>query len=352
MQVGESEQPIPQHIKEILERKCPVYWGVLFSSRGKAGRLVPVPLISLARDYRSWDDLNTAEWIPRFPPYGAVVNTNIGRKILEMSYLVYYYSPGYRDTLSKNRALAKEDISFKGDVLVMRLEFNAELERYCVQDMEADDIQHALFYIQRVLYERDLYPEQESATTVLYTNTKDQEIFHGCLLGRLHSAQCLTGELLFLYLKNNNWLRLGPTTHASSGRIHFNAQVNVLKGIFYKDKAKNGSSASWIFESDREFIMLYVNPTDITVYPPADFHPRRLPPRNAVDVLDDVDDELVKLNVVLRKHTSTVTKERTELYELTISSHDALNKYMNHVYHSLHGKKVLDNTKHHKRMLV
>ncbi len=50
--------------------------------------------------------------------------------------------------------------------------------------------------ISRILYERDLYPEYESPTTVVYTRLDDQEIFHGSLIGRLHSGQCLTGELL------------------------------------------------------------------------------------------------------------------------------------------------------------
>ncbi len=66
-----------------------------------------------------------------------------------MTYLIYYYPRSYRDALHKNRALAKEDISFKGDVLVMRVEFDAVLEKYVVRNMEVDDIQNAIFYVQR-----------------------------------------------------------------------------------------------------------------------------------------------------------------------------------------------------------
>lgn len=169
MSCDEIEMSIPERVKDIaenvhplppswwstynfvLEQNSPVFWGVLFSSRAKTGRLVPVPLISSAREYRTWDDLDTAKWIPRFPPFGSIVNTDIGRKMLEMTYLIYYYPRSYRDALRKNRALAKEDISFKGDVLVMRVEFDAILEKYVVRNMEVDDIQNAIFYVQRWL---------------------------------------------------------------------------------------------------------------------------------------------------------------------------------------------------------
>ncbi|KAK0183583.1 hypothetical protein F5146DRAFT_1149931 [Armillaria mellea] len=172
--------------------------------------------------------------------------------------------------------------------------------------------------ISRILYKHDLYAQYESPTTIVYMKIDDQEVFHGTLIRQLHSGQCLTGELLFPYLKNHNWLHLGPVTCTSTGHILFDAQVNVLKGMFWKEKMKNALSASWIFKSDHEFIMLYVDPAAVVLSDPTEFRPRQLPPRTAIDLLNDVDDELIKLKVVLRKHTSLATQERTELIALQL----------------------------------
>ncbi|KAK0229817.1 hypothetical protein EDD85DRAFT_1026327 [Armillaria nabsnona] len=193
--------------------------------------------------------------------------------------------------------------------------------------------------ISRLLYESDMYADKGIKTTWKYLDIDTDKPYHATLLGRLQYGMCMIGNFLFPMLCNKNWLRLGLPSDTLSGQLLFDAQVNVLQGLYEKDQDER-LSCSWIYGRPQKYILIYVDP--LSVVHLFSFTPAAVlivAIRQQVHGPSDWDDDSnvstvgreyvkteeilhvaelypVRLEVSLRTHVSHSMKEKFELFAL------------------------------------
>ncbi len=104
------------------------------------GLIVHVPLIESTKELRSIDDLDTNIWVASHTLGGGLSDVAVGRKALASRYMAYFI-PNYRDSIDpKNRGLYKAGVSWKGDVLVMKMSWDCHRGEHMVEQLEKDDL--------------------------------------------------------------------------------------------------------------------------------------------------------------------------------------------------------------------
>ncbi|PBK96132.1 hypothetical protein ARMGADRAFT_1028337 [Armillaria gallica] len=212
----------------------------------KKGRILPVPLIESAKELRSINDLDTNIWVASQTLGGGVSDVTVGQKALALRYMAYFI-PNYRDSMDpKNRVLYKAGVSWKGNVL--------------------------------------------------YLDINTDKPYYVMLLGCLQYGMCMTSNFLFPTLCNENWLRLGPPSDTLSGQLLFDAQVNVLQGLYEKDQDEVHGPSAWDDDSNaltvgREYV-------------------------KTEEILHVAEPYPVRLEVLLSTHVSHGMKEKFKLFAL------------------------------------
>ncbi|KAK0229862.1 hypothetical protein EDD85DRAFT_1026355 [Armillaria nabsnona] len=174
-----------------------------------------------------------------------------------------------------------------------------------------------------LLYERDVYADKGIETTWKYLDIDTDKPYHATLLGRLQYGMCMIGNFLFPMLRNENWLRLGPPSDTLSGQLLFDAQVNVLQGLYEKDQDER-LSCSWIYGRPQKYILIYVDPLSVQVHGPSDWDDDSnmlTVGREYVkteEILRVAEPYPVRLEVSLRTHVSHGMKEKFELFALHV----------------------------------
>ncbi|KAK0468498.1 hypothetical protein IW261DRAFT_1426328 [Armillaria novae-zelandiae] len=152
--------------------------------------------------------------------------------------------------------------------------------------------------ISRLLYERDIYSNQSKKTSREFFNTETHKPYRGTLLGRLHYSMSITTDLLFLLLNNDHWFRLGPSSESLSARLLFDAQVNVLQGLYAKNQDECLSS-SWIHGWRQKHILIYIEPLVVHAM--------------AEEILHEVEGNPVKIDVSLTVHLFAVHAHQVQV---------------------------------------
>ncbi|KAK0460491.1 uncharacterized protein EV420DRAFT_1478269 [Desarmillaria tabescens] len=288
-----------------MQKDSRLYWGVFYGTGCKVGRIVPVPLIESAKEYRSIDELDSHLWVSHSFMCGGIADLLVGRKEIGYRYMVYYVLPDSADE-RKNHALHKVGVHWKGDVLIMRAIWDYECSQYQLESIRQEDLTFVTdclarrqigtnmadasiarsldsiirsYYntpgtsISKILYQTDIYGEKESSNTWRYFDRETRKPFRATLL----------------------------VSSGISGQLLFDAQVNMLQGLFYKDQEEEVNTPSaWNDDGSSS------GGSAATM--------------RTINILDEAADFPVKIEVSFAKHVSLVGKDAIEEGRLSLYS--------------------------------
>ncbi len=102
-------------------------WALFYGTESVRARMVPVPFICSARGYYTRDDVDVDYWISRQRTVGGVIDTEIGREVIDPTFLVCFRRTS-RTGRARNLALKDIGIEAEGDLLMMKLESGDDCE--------------------------------------------------------------------------------------------------------------------------------------------------------------------------------------------------------------------------------
>ncbi|KAK0186273.1 hypothetical protein F5146DRAFT_1004426 [Armillaria mellea] len=209
-----------------------------------------------ARAHYTQDDVDVDYWLPHQRSTGGVIDTDIGRDIIDRTFLVYYIWQASRFGHMQNVSLKAIGVQAEGDLLMMKLDGCSDCEVGHLLDV-IDAITHLMrnrivmvvamedsvvsrslntivqsYYqgshdaIAHLIYEQNTSLCEEYAGTSVYVDQKENTVLRGSLLGRLHFGMCLMGEIVDL--PSRSWI-YKCNTQKESLMVYVDPKVVVLR---------------------------------------------------------------------------------------------------------------------------